>query len=94
MRPSIIGAILMWVVFALPRISKTRLEFQVLLHDMKPRLALEMGTSLQSRQGLQRLATRTGDVDELARWLRTDEAKALEQKELDPKAPRELSPSS
>lgn len=66
----------------------------VLLHDMKPRLALEMGTSLQSRQGLQRLATRTGDVGELARWLCTDEAKALEQEELDPRAPQELSPWS
>jgi len=64
----------------------------VLLHEMQPRLALEMGTSLQSRQGLRRLATRTGDIGELARWLCTDEARALEQEELDPTAPRELPP--
>ena len=62
----------------------------VLLHDMKPRLALEKGTSVQSRQGLQRLGNRTGDVGELARWLWTDEAKALEQEELDPTAPQLL----
>lgn len=64
----------------------------LLLHQMQPRLALEMGTSLQSRQGLQRLATRSGDVGDLARWLCADEARALEQEELDPTAPRELSP--
>lgn len=64
----------------------------LLLHQMQPRLALEMGTSLQSRQGLQRLATRSGDVGDLARWLCADEARALEQEELDPAAPRELSP--
>jgi hypothetical protein len=66
--------------------------FPLLLHQMQPRLALEMGTSLQSRQGLQRLATRPGDVGHLARWLCTDEARALEQEELDPAAPRELPP--
>lgn len=59
----------------------------VLLHQMQSRLALEMGASLQSRQGLQRLATRPGDVGDLARWLCTDEAKALEQEELDPTPP-------
>ncbi len=59
----------------------------VLLHQMRPRLALEKGTSLQSRQGLQRLATRPGDVGDLARWLCSDEAKALEQEELDPTPP-------
>ena len=64
----------------------------LLLHQMQPTLALEMGTSLQSRQGLQRLATRPGDVGDLARWLCTDEAKALEQEELDPTAPQELPP--
>ena len=64
----------------------------VLLHQMQPPLALEMGTSLQSRQGLHRLATRPGDVGDLARWLCTDEAKALEQEELDPTAPRALLP--
>ena len=62
----------------------------MLLHKMQPPLALEMGASLQSRQGLQRLATRPGDIGNLARWLCTDEAKALEQEELDPTAPRSL----
>jgi hypothetical protein len=33
------------------------------------------------------LAARTGDVGSLARWLRSDQAKALEQEALDPKAP-------
>lgn len=61
----------------------------ILLHQMQSRLALEKGTSLQSRQGLQRLVTRTGDVGYLARWLCTDEARALEQEELDPVAPKE-----
>ena len=59
----------------------------VLLHQMQSRLALEKGTSLQSRQGLQRLATRPGDVGDLARWLSRSEAKALEQEELDPTPP-------
>ncbi len=62
----------------------------VLLHQMQPSLALEMGSSLQSRQGLQRLAARLGDVGDLARWLCKDEAKALEQEELDPTAPQVL----
>lgn len=62
----------------------------VLLHQMQPRLALERGTSLQSRQGLQRLAARPGDVGDLARWLCTESAKALEQEELDPTAPGAL----
>jgi hypothetical protein len=59
----------------------------VLLHEMTPALALAFGTTLQSRKGLERLAARTGDVGTLARWLRSDQAKALEQEELDPKAP-------
>jgi hypothetical protein len=62
----------------------------VTLHEMKPALALAFGTRLQSRKGLERLAARAGDVGALARWLRSDEAKALEQEELDPKAPRAL----
>ena len=62
----------------------------VLLHEMKPALALALGTQLQSRKGLERLAVRTGDVGALARWLRTDDANALEQEELDPKAPSAL----
>jgi hypothetical protein len=62
----------------------------VTLHEMEPALALTFGTPLQSRKGLERLAGRAGDVGALARWLRSDEAKALEQEELDPKAPRTL----
>ncbi len=57
------------------------------LHEMKPSLALALGTPLQSRKGLERLAARAGDVGALGRWLCSDEAKALEQEELDPKAP-------
>lgn len=59
----------------------------VTLHEMAPRLALEMGTPLQSRKGLERLANRPGDVGALARWLCTDDARALEQEELDPTPP-------
>jgi hypothetical protein len=62
----------------------------VLLHEMKPALALAFGTPLQSRKGLERLAARSSDVGALARWLRSDQAKALEQEELDPKAPTAL----
>jgi hypothetical protein len=54
---------------------------------MSPALAMERGTPLQSRKGLDRLAARPGDVGKLACWLCTNEAKALEQEELDPKAP-------
>ncbi len=57
------------------------------LHAMEPALALELGTLLQSRKGLERLSTRTGDTGELARWLCTGEARALEQEELDPRVP-------
>src|SRR5215468_11268420 len=56
---------------------------EVVLHEMKPALALALGTPLQSRKGLNRLANRAGDVGALARWLCSDEAKALEQEELD-----------
>ena len=57
------------------------------LHEMTPALALAHGTPLQSRKGLERLATRSGDIGVLARWLTTDHAMALEQEELDPLAP-------
>jgi hypothetical protein len=60
----------------------------VTLHEMEPALALTFGTPLRSRKGLERLAGRAGDVGTLARWLRSGEAKALEQEELDPKIPR------
>jgi hypothetical protein len=59
----------------------------IILHEMKPALALAFGTLLQSRKGLERLATRAGDVGALARWLSSGEAKALEQEELNPEAP-------
>jgi hypothetical protein len=59
----------------------------ILLHEMQPTLALTLGTRLESRKGLERLAARAGDVGALARWLCGDQAKALEQEELDPKAP-------
>jgi hypothetical protein len=57
------------------------------LHEMSPTLALPAGTPLQSRKGLERLAARGGEIGELARWLLSSQASALEQEELDPKAP-------
>jgi len=59
----------------------------VTLHEMEPAVALAFGTPLRSRKGLERLAARRGDVGALACWLCSAEAKALEQEELDPKAP-------
>jgi hypothetical protein len=44
---------------------------------------------LKYRKGLDQLATRNGDIGDLARWLCSDEAMALEQEELDPRAPSE-----
>lgn len=63
----------------------------IFLHEMSPALAIEHGSDLQSRKGLDRLTQRTGDVGELARWLLTDEGRALEQEELDPEPPLQLS---
>jgi len=40
-----------------------------------------------SSTGLDRRAGRVGEIGELARWLSSDQAKVLEQEELDPKAP-------
>src|SRR5262245_12598294 len=37
----------------------------------------KLGSPLQSRKGLERLAGRVGEIGELARWLSSDEAKAL-----------------
>jgi hypothetical protein len=59
----------------------------ILLHDMTPGLALALGTALQSRKGLERLAARAGGIGELARWLIGGEGKGLEQEELDPRVP-------
>jgi hypothetical protein len=60
---------------------------RISLHQMSPALALKLGTPLQSRKGVEGLVTRVGDIGELARWLFTEQAMALEQEELDPKAP-------
>jgi hypothetical protein len=57
------------------------------LHDMTPALALESGGPLKSRSGLERLASRDGDIGALARWLLSKDGRALEQEELDPRPP-------
>jgi Uncharacterized protein conserved in bacteria C-term(DUF2220) len=62
-------------------------ETSIRLHEMDPELALTLGSSLQSRKGLERLAVRSGEIGQLARWLGSGEAMMLEQEELDPKAP-------
>jgi hypothetical protein len=59
----------------------------ILLHDMTPGLASALGTPLQSRKGLERLAARPGGIGELARWLCSGDGKGLEQEELDPRVP-------
>lgn len=59
----------------------------VRLHQMHVDLALTLGSPLQSRKGLDRLTRRSGEIGDLALWLTTQEAKMLEQEELDPKAP-------
>lgn len=59
----------------------------VFLHEMSPALAIEHGTTLHSRKGLHRLSSRPGEIGALARWLATPEGHALEQEELDPRAP-------
>jgi hypothetical protein len=65
----------------------------IALHDMSPALAVALGTPLLSRKGLERLALRSGDIGDVARWLAADAAKALEQEELDPRAPPLSGPS-
>jgi len=59
----------------------------VTLHEMTPALAMEFGTPLQSRVGLNKLKLRDGDVGSLATWLSSDEGRSLEQEELDPISP-------
>jgi hypothetical protein len=61
--------------------------FHIRLHQMQPELAVALGSELKSRKGLDRLAGRAGDIGELARWLETEQAKMLEQEELDPASP-------
>lgn len=58
------------------------------LHDMNPTIAMQLGSPLKSRNGVHRLSTRSGDVGLLARWLSSEDAKALEQEELDPRPPQ------
>lgn len=65
--------------------------FPITLHEMHPELTFSLGTPLQSRKGLDRLSVRFGQIGALARWLCTDQAKALEQEELDPKPPNGFS---
>lgn len=60
---------------------------QIRLHLMNPEFAMALGSQLQSRKGLERLASRSGDIGDLARWLETEAAKMLEQEELDPQPP-------
>ena len=60
----------------------------VSLHQMSAALAIERGSALQTRKGLNRLAQRAGDIGDLARWLFSEQARALEQEELDPVPPR------
>ena len=62
-------------------------ELPVQLHQMNPELAITLGSPLQSRKGLEKLAMRTGDIAKLARWLQTEEGRMLEQEEFDPSAP-------
>jgi Uncharacterized protein conserved in bacteria C-term(DUF2220) len=57
------------------------------LHQMEPEFAVALGSPLQSRKGLYRLASRSGDIGVLARWLGGEGAKMLEQEELDPESP-------
>lgn len=59
----------------------------ITLHEMSSKLASEFGSPLKYRKGLDRLALRNGDIGKLARWLSSEEALALEQEELDPRAP-------
>ena len=54
---------------------------------MEPKLAQAFGAPLQSRKGLEKLAMRSGEIGQLALWLRSEEAKMLEQEELDPMPP-------
>ncbi|WP_431015470.1 Wadjet anti-phage system protein JetD domain-containing protein [Bradyrhizobium pachyrhizi] len=60
---------------------------RVQLHQMEPKLARAFGSPLQSRKGLEKLAKRSGEIGQLALWLRSEEAKMLEQEELDPMPP-------
>jgi hypothetical protein len=60
------------------------------LHQMDPDLAIRLGSPLKSRTGLERLRQRDGDIGRVAGWLSGSNAQALEQEELDPCPPLEL----
>lgn len=57
------------------------------LHQMEPKLARALGSPLQSQKGLEKLTLRSGEIGQLALWLCSEEAKMLEQEELDPMPP-------
>jgi Uncharacterized protein conserved in bacteria C-term(DUF2220) len=63
------------------------LGYPVHLHQMRIDDALQHGSQLSSRQGLNRLAQRPGDIGQLASWLNSPGGRALEQEELDPIPP-------
>jgi Uncharacterized protein conserved in bacteria C-term(DUF2220) len=60
------------------------------LHQRDSALAATLGSPIQSRKGLERLAMRSGEIGRVARWLQTEEGKMLEQEELDPSMPISL----
>lgn len=64
----------------------------VRLHQMEPELAVSLGSALQSRKGLEKLAMRSGDIGQLARWLSSEAGRMLEQEELDPTPPIPTTP--
>lgn len=57
------------------------------LHNMTPDLAVEWGTPLKSRTGLERLSGHVGEIGSLVRWLQSSDGKALEQEQLNPRPP-------
>lgn len=60
---------------------------RIRLHQMNAELALAFGLPLQSQKGLERLSMRSDEIGQLARWLRSEAARMLEQEELDPTVP-------
>lgn len=62
-------------------------ETRIRLHQMNAELALAFGSPLQSQKGLEKLSASSGEIGQLARWLRSEAARMLEQEELDPTVP-------
>lgn len=60
---------------------------RIRLHQMNAELAMAFGSPLQSQKGLERLSMRSDAIGQLARWLRSEAARMLEQEELDPTVP-------